>query len=78
MIHDDNWTFTSMDTEIGCPIFYTWDLKSFHYSYNIHTYFPIIASNVTVSGGPTQIWMNVLPPPFWADLKKIHSDFRKF
>ena len=26
--------------------FYTWRLKSIHYSYNIHTCFPIIVSNV--------------------------------
>ena len=46
MIHDDDWTFTSMDTKIDSRTFYTWGLKSIHWSYIIHTCFPIIASNV--------------------------------
>ena len=35
-----------MDAKIGSPTFYTWGLKSIHESYNIHTFFPIIASSV--------------------------------
>ena len=27
-MHDDDWTFISMDTKIGCPTFHTWGLKS--------------------------------------------------
>ena len=45
LIHIDDWTFTSMDAKIGSPTFYTWGLKSINWSYNIHTCFPIIASN---------------------------------
>ena len=30
LLHGDDWTFTSMDTKIGSPTFYTWDLKSTH------------------------------------------------
>ena len=30
MIHDDDWTFTSMETKFGRSIFYTWGLKSIH------------------------------------------------
>ena len=42
---DDDWTFTSMDTNICSPTFYTWGLKSIHWSYTIHTCFRIVASN---------------------------------
>ena len=28
LMHNDEWTFTSMDTKIGSPIFHTWGLKS--------------------------------------------------
>ena len=45
MIHDDDWTFTNMDTKIGSPRFYTGGLKSIHWSYNIDTYFVIITGN---------------------------------
>ena len=37
---------TSMDRKIGSSTFYTWGLKSIH---NIHTCFPIIASNVSLA-----------------------------
>ena len=47
-IHDDDWTFTSMNTEIGSQTFYSWGLKSILLSYNIHTCFPTIASNVSL------------------------------
>ena len=30
MIHDDDWTFTGMDTKIGCPKFDPSDLKFIH------------------------------------------------
>ena len=30
LIHDEDWTFTSMDTKIGSPTFHTWGLKSIH------------------------------------------------
>ena len=29
LIHDDDWTFTNMDTKIGSPTLYTWGLKLF-------------------------------------------------
>ena len=45
-MHDNDWTFTSMDTKLGIPTFYTWGLKSIYLSYNIHTCFPIIANSV--------------------------------
>ena len=44
-MHDDDWTFTSMDAKIGSPTFHTWLLKSIQCSYNIHTYLSVIASN---------------------------------
>ena len=44
LIHDDDKTF-AMDTKIDSSTVYTWDSKSLHLSYNIHTCFPIIASN---------------------------------
>ena len=30
LIHDDDWTFISMDAKIGSPTFYTWCLKHIH------------------------------------------------
>ena len=45
-MHDDIWTLTNMATKIGSSTFYTWGLKSIHWSYIIHTCFPIIASNM--------------------------------
>ena len=30
LIHDDDLTFTSMDTEIDGPTFHTWGLKFIH------------------------------------------------
>ena len=44
-MHDDDWAFASMDAKIGDPTFHTWGLKSIQYSYNIHTYLSVIASN---------------------------------
>ena len=46
-MHDDDWTFTSMDAKIVSPKFHTWGLKYIQYSYNIHTYLSVIASNET-------------------------------
>ena len=46
LIHDDDWTYTGINTDIGCPTFNIWDLKSIHKRYNIHTYLSMIASNV--------------------------------
>ena len=43
-MHDD-WTFISLVTKVGSPTLYSCGLKSINYSYNIYTYFPIIASN---------------------------------
>ena len=48
LIHDDDWTFTNMDTKIGSPTFYSWCLIFIHYSYSIHTCFPIITSNANL------------------------------
>ena len=42
LIHNYDWSLTSMDTKIGSPTFYTWGLKSVH---NINTRFAIIPSN---------------------------------
>ena len=39
LIHDDDLTFNSKDTEINSPTFHTWGLNS------IHTWFPIMTSN---------------------------------
>ena len=44
-MHDDNWTFNSMDTKTGCQTFHTWGLKSSHWSSNIHIFLSMIASN---------------------------------
>ena len=44
-MHDDDWTFTSMDAKIGSPTCHTSGLKSIQWSYNIHTYLSVIASN---------------------------------
>ena len=49
MIRDDDWTFTSMDAEIGSSTFYSWGLNFICYRYNIRTCFPIIASNENAS-----------------------------
>ena len=38
-MHDDIWTFTSMDAKNNSPAFHNWGLKSIHQSPNIHTYF---------------------------------------
>ena len=42
-MHGDVWTFTSVDTKIDSPTFYTWSLQPIRWSYNIHAWFPIIA-----------------------------------
>ena len=46
LIHEDDWTFTGMDTKNDSPTFYCWGLKSIH---NMHTSFTILASNGNVS-----------------------------
>ena len=38
-----------MDTKNGSPTFYTWGFKFIHYSYNIHTCFPITVLLVMVN-----------------------------
>ena len=47
-MHDDDWAFTSMDAKIGSQIFHTWGLKSIQWSYNIHIYLSVIASNAKI------------------------------
>ena len=54
-----------MNTKIGSPTFYTWGYKFIQLSYNIHTYFAIIASNK--EHWTSRVFPSVNPPLFYLE-----------
>ena len=74
-MHDDDWTFTSMDAKIGSPTFHTWGLKSIRCSYNIHTHLSVISSNVA---GMNMGWVVEITLNIWIQFAVQKIQITKF